>query len=318
MREAHHIPVLEREVCDALAPALGSQTTRVFVDATCGLAGHSRAVLDRLQPTLAVVFDRDPQAQAIAKTRLADAPCPVHFVPEPFSTLRDALEGLGITEVAAILADLGVSSMQFDEPQRGFSFRFDAPLDMRMDPSRGESAAELIARSSVESLTKLLRDFAEETDASRIARALVQAKPTRTQELADLVEQAMSAPQRRKLGKRIHPATRTFQALRIAVNAELDELDVLLRDAPGHLQGGGRLAIITFHSLEDRRVKQRFRQLSTAAQPPAGLPVPASELPSAPFRLPDGLARGVTPAKDELDRNPRARSARLRVLERVP
>jgi 16S rRNA (cytosine1402-N4)-methyltransferase len=263
-------------------------------------------------------LDRDPDALRIARTRLARFEPPIEFVRAPFSTLAAALSDRGISQVSAIVADLGVSSLQLDSPQRGFSFRHDGPLDMRMDPQAGLSAADLLATIDVPELTRVLRDFGEEPDAGRIARAIVAARPRTTGELTRVVEQAMSAPQRRKLGLRIHPATRTFQALRIRVNAELEQLDRFLADAPGLLTPGGRLAVITFHSLEDRPVKQRFRALGKGPELPPHLPLRAQELPQPEFRIPRGYAAGMTPSEDERATNPRARSARLRVLERSP
>src|SRR5690606_5717595 len=312
-----HIPVLELEVCRALAPALTrAGPTAILVDATCGLAGHVSALLRAAQPGRVIAFDRDPHALARARRRLADAPCRVDFVAAPVAQLVPELDRLAVDQVDAILADLGVSSLQFDSAERGFSLRRDAALDMRMDPSQGETAAELIARVDRDALTRILREFGEEPDARRIATAIVERRPQRTLELARVVEEAMSAPQRRKLGLRIHPATRTFQALRIAVNAEFDELDRLLSDAPSRLAPGGRLAMISFHSLEDRRMKQRFRELATPRGLPAGVPLRAEELPRAEFSIPSEFAKGLVPTAAEIDRNPRSRSARLRVLER--
>jgi 16S rRNA (cytosine1402-N4)-methyltransferase len=234
-----------------------------------------------------------------------------------FARVSEALRELGVATVQAMLADLGVSSLQLDAGSRGFSFRTGGPLDMRMDPGEGESAADFLARVDAKGLSRILRDYGEEPDATRIAAAIVDARPRTTLELADVVAAAMSHRQRRKLGTRLHPATRTFQAIRIHVNAELDELDRFLADAPPLLGAGGRLAIITFHSLEDRRVKQRFRALCRPEAPPAAVPVRAADLPAPSFRIPSGYARGVTPSDAETDANPRARSARLRVIERA-
>jgi 16S rRNA (cytosine1402-N4)-methyltransferase len=317
---AQHVSVLAREVGDALAPCLAARDDPpqgVYVDATCGLGGHAEAILRRFRPSLAVLFDRDPHALEHARRRLSGATCPLHFVQASFATLPTALANLEIREVAAIVADLGVSSLQLDDPGRGFSWRFDSPLDMRMDPTQGESAAELLARIGVPELTRILREYGEEPDAGRIARELVRRRPATTTELAQAVSDAMSAPQRRSLGTRIHPATRTFQALRIHVNGELDELDRLLADAPGMLMVGGRLAILSFHSLEDRRIKRRFRELAAAHRPPAGIPLAEHELPPAAFVIPAPYRQGKTPTAEETSANPRARSARLRVLERA-
>jgi 16S rRNA (cytosine1402-N4)-methyltransferase len=315
-----HVPVLEREVCRALVPALASDHVGaggVFVDATCGMAGHTRAVLACTRPRLVVGFDRDPVALSIAGDNLADLGVEIRLLDAPFSEIAERLREQGIVEVAAILADIGVSSLQLDDGARGFSWREDAPLDMRMDPRHGSGVADVIAALDVGELARILREYGDEPDARRIAQAIVKARPRTTFALAELVGTAMSAPARRKLGMRIHPATRTFQALRIHVNDELGELDRLLADAPELLGVGGRLAVISFHSLEDRRVKRRFAELSSPPPMPAHVPLRADELPLPRFRVPDGFARGVTASPTEIENNPRSRSARLRVLERV-
>ncbi len=315
--QTEHVPVLVREVCRALVPALGGPDG-VLVDATCGLAGHLIALIEAGRPARAFAFDRDPDARALARQRLDAAGAgDVILVDAPFSSMAERLRDDGVARVSAILADLGVSSLQLDRGARGFSWRVDAPLDMRMDPTHGRSAAEILAAIDVGALTRILRELGEEPDAARIATAVVAARPTTTSALAEVVSNAMSAPQRRKIGLRIHPATRTFQALRLYVNDELGELDRLLADAPALLAPGGRLGIISFHSLEDRRVKQRFAALSRPPPVPAHVPMRADELPRAKFALPPEFAKGVTAAPDELADNPRARSARLRVLERI-
>ncbi len=318
-----HESVLTREVCRALTPVLGRRTTNhrggggTLVDATTGLGGHVVALLAQVQPDRVVALDRDPEALAIARERLADQRCPITWIDAPFSELRARLAELGITGVEAILADLGVSSIQLDQGRRGFSFRASAPLDMRMDPRRSPSAAEVLAAIDEASLTRLLRDYGEEPDARRIAAAICRARPTTTGELADVVATAMSAPQRRKLGTRVHPATRTFQALRIHVNDELGELDRLLHDGPELLNVGGRMAVISFHP-RGGRVDKRGRQepASPLARPPA-IRRRARELPRPRRAIVQGFAGGVAPSDEELDSNPRARSARLRVLERI-
>ncbi|MEM9453226.1 MAG: 16S rRNA (cytosine(1402)-N(4))-methyltransferase RsmH [Myxococcota bacterium] len=332
---AAHISVLAQEVCAALVPALpptpgaasvevptaitgagGAVRPRVLVDATAGLGGHTAAVLRVTRPDRAILFDRDPEALARARERLAGAPCPVSFVHAGFATIAASLAALGIREVAAIVADLGVSSIQLDQPERGFSFRGDGPLDMRMDPTAGPSAAELLARIDVPRLTRILREYGEEPEARRIAAAVVEARPTTTRGLAQVVTTALDGRARRKRTGRIHPATRTFMALRIEVNDELGQLDRFLADAPSLLMVGGRLAVITFHSLEDRRVKRRWRALSRPVQPPAHLPLRERDLPRPRFIVAPGYAGGVTAGVEETEHNPRARSARLRVLER--
>ncbi|WAS92059.1 16S rRNA (cytosine(1402)-N(4))-methyltransferase RsmH [Nannocystis punicea] len=321
MSSEFHRPVLVREVCEALVPALVRAEAPVFVDATCGGAGHTLAVLAAYAdarpegPGLrAIALDRDEEALAEARQRL---PAEVELVHSSFGRLPEVLDAAGVTAATAILADLGVSSHQLDTGARGFSFQVDAPLDMRMDPSRGVPASQLLADISVAELTQVLRDYGEESDAARIATAIVAVRPTTTGVLAKVVAAAMSAPQRRKLGLRIHPATRTFQALRIRVNDELGELDRLLSAAPERLQVGGRLGIITFHSLEDRATKQRFTALTRAEQPPPGLPIAARDLPRPRFVVPAGWRQGAAPGDAEVAANPRSRSSRLRVLERA-
>lgn len=316
-----HNPVLVDAVCEALAAPFDSSAHRsksgVLLDLTCGGAGHTRALLRVLQPETVIAFDRDANALAAARDRLKDAPCEVVFVHAPFSSMHRELDAIGVSRVDAILADLGVSSHQLDTGARGFSFRLHGPLDMRMDPSRGQPLSTWLARLTAEELTRVLREFGEEPDSRRIATAIVSQRPQDTTELAEVVTQAMSARQRRHLGTRIHPATRTFQALRIMVNGEFDELDAMLRDAPERLQVGGRLAIISFHSLEDRRVKRTFRKLCENPALPHGVPIPDHERPKAPFRIAPSFRKGRMATDEERTSNPRSRSARLRVLERI-
>ncbi len=327
MAEDYHQAVLVDEVCAALGPCLRSvsglvrgRPARILVDATCGGGGHTLALVEAGCPDIVVALDRDEDAIAETTSRLApviDArEVELHMVHAPNSELANVLEQRGITQISALLADLGVSSHQLDCDARGFSFRRPAPLDMRMDRSRGETAADVLAVIDERELARVLRDYGEESDAGRIARAICQTRPQTTSALAECVSQAMSARQRRALGTRIHPATRTFQALRIHVNRELEQLDNLLRVGPELLAVGGRMGLITFHSLEDRPVKRRFSQLSRAPQPPAGLPIRDSELPRPRFCMPREH-RSVTPTDAELARNPRSRSSRLRVVERV-
>ncbi len=316
---AYHEPVLvepvQRIVTTGLAPR-DEPPQGVVLDATCGGGGHAAAILQVASPAAVILIDRDPDALAAARGRLADARCPVAFVHARFSQLASILDAQGVAEVACILADLGVSSHQLDAPSRGFSLRHDAILDMRMDPTTGPTAAEVLGELTADALGRILREYGEEPEARRIAEAIVRARPSRTAELARLVTDAMSAPARRRLGRRIHPATRTFQALRIHINGEFGELDQLLRDAPARLAARGRLGIISFHSLEDRPVKRTFKALSTPPDLPRGLPVPDHQIPSPRFRIPPEARGGVTASDAEIKANPRARSARLRVLER--
>lgn len=305
-------------VCAALEPALAREGAR-YVDLTLGGGGHAREICTRFAPARVWAFDRDREALAAGGTALqavVDGEDQLELVHAPFSQLRQHMMLAAVEGVDAILADLGVSSHQLDAAGRGFSFRGDAPLDMRMDRSRGHTAAELLDELELDELTAILRDYGQEPDARRIAQAIYDTRPRTTFALAQTVRDAMSARQLRKLGRRVNPATRTFQALRIAVNREFDELDTLLAEAPELLRPGGRLAVITFHSLEDGRVKSAFRRRTRVEQPPAGLPVAAADLPQADFVIPRGLARGVDPTPEETKQNPRARSARLRVLER--
>lgn len=320
-----HETVLAEPVAAALADAVhacsgrGEGDDAVVIDATCGAGGHTAALLARCTPTRVVLIDRDPAALAFARARLADADCPLEFRHASFSELTAVLDELGVDRIAGLIADIGVSSHQFDAGERGFSFRTDAPLDMRMDPTRGKTAAEHLAELDERGLTHVLKRYGEEPEARRLARAIVQARPQTTGALASVVESAMSARSRRQLGKRIHPATRTFQALRILVNAELDELEALLAAAPERLATGGRMAVISFHSLEDRLVKRRFAELSRAPEPPRGIPLTADQMPKAAFRIPGAIGRrGLVADEAERDRNPRSRSARLRVIERLP
>lgn len=322
MSGAYHLPVLVHEVCAALVPPLraaanAGSANPIVVDCTCGGGGHSEALLLAAAelPTKArfLALDRDPDALAHARQRLPT----LELHHRPFSQLAAVLADAHVPAATAILADLGVSSHQLDTGARGFSFQADAPLDMRMDPTRGVPLSTALADLDLATLTKILRELGEEPDAARIARGILAAKPQTTRALADVVRASMSAPRLRQLGLRINPATRTFQALRIYLNHELDELDQLLRDAPERLAVGGRLGIITFHSLEDRRVKQAFARLSRAASPPHGVPILAADLPRARFAIPDDFRHGVTPDEAELAANPRSRSSRLRVLERV-
>jgi len=278
-----------------------------YCDATIGLGGHARAILDRSAPHSRVVgIDRDSEVLALAKENLAPHGDRVRLVHAPFSRIRSVLEQAEALPLDGCIADLGVSSVQLDQPDRGFSFRRSGPLDMRMDRSQQETAADLLQRVDEEELARLLHDLGEERFARRIAREIARARENgeldTTSALSSLV--ARSVP-RREATK--DPATRVFQALRIAVNDELGELDRFLQAAPGCLRPGGRLVVIAFHSLEDRMVKRRFRALASGD---AGVP-------DAPrFRI---LTKHViTASEDEIARNPRARSAKLRAAERLP
>ena len=299
-----HTTVLLAEAVDALVQS----DDGVYVDGTFGRGGHARAVLARLSPRgRLVAFDKDPQALA-AGAALDDAR--LQRVHASFAAMREQLAALGITQLQGVLLDLGVSSPQLDDPARGFSFRFDAPLDMRMDTTRGETAADFLARADERQLTQVIRDYGEERFAVQVAKALVARRESgapirRTGELADVVAGAVKT---REPGQ--DPATRTFQALRIHVNAELEELEQGLNAALELLAPGGRLVVIAFHSLEDRIVKQ-FIARESRDEPDRRAPF----APPRPTRL-RALGR-IRPSAAEVAANPRARSAVLRVAERT-
>jgi len=291
-RQAGHVPVLLKEAIDFLAVRPGG----LYVDATVGLGGHSYEVARRLGRLGRLIgLDKDPAALERAQERLAqlgdEAPS-ITLVHDSFAALA---EHAGENEADGVLADLGVSSLQFDEPSRGFSFRAEGPLDMRMNPQAGQTAEQVVNQLSERELADLIYEFGEERRSRRIARAICRARPIRsTQHLAEVVSAAA-----RPMKPGIHPATQTFQALRIYVNQELDDLRKLLRAAPRVLKPGGRLVVISFHSLEDRIVKDAIR---------------------------DGVRDGtysvltkkpVTAGEDEVQRNPRSRSAKLRAAERL-
>ena len=290
-----HQPVMTAEVVRLLEPQRGG----LFVDCTTGLGGHSLALLEG-GATRVIGLDRDPDALPLASQRLAAFAGHVELVHSDYRQLGAVLDSRGITAVNGILADLGVSSMQFDAEGRGFSFRRDEPLDMRMDRSHGPTAADLIARAEEEDLANVIFQFGEERHSRRIARAIVRvrdAAPIRTTgALAEIVRR--SVPVRGY--QRIDPATRTFQALRIWVNRELEGLDVFLQDAARRLLAGARFVVITFHSLEDRIVKHTFRGLAAAGEAWQVL-----------------TRKPIGPGDEEVARNPRARSAKLRAIERL-
>jgi 16S rRNA (cytosine1402-N4)-methyltransferase len=291
-----HEPVMVAEVLEQLAPARGG----VFVDCTVGYGGHTRALLDA-GASRVIGLDRDPQALQHASAALTPYASRIELVHSDFRRLDDVLDARNITSVDGLLADLGVSSMQLDEAGRGFSFRRDEPLDMRMDPTSGETAADAIRDADERTLADVIYEFGEERHARRIARAIVEARsrtPIRTTgQLAEIVRRAIP----RRGYSRIDPATRTFQAIRIWVNRELDGLDVFLARAAHRLRPGGRMAVISFHSLEDRIVKHTLRSLQAAGEP--GLTIRTK--------------RPIVPSETEVERNPRARSAKLRAAERT-
>ncbi|GAB6932568.1 16S rRNA (cytosine(1402)-N(4))-methyltransferase RsmH [Calditerricola satsumensis] len=307
-----HEPVLLEEAVGALAV----RPDGVYVDCTVGGGGHSARIAERLGPDgLLIALDQDDAALEAAARRLAPYRDRVRLVKRNFRHLAAVLAELGIARVQGVLFDLGVSSPQFDEAERGFSYRFDAPLDMRMDPERPITAADLVNTLTEAELAELLRRYGEERFAKAIAREMVRARARKpietTGELVEIVKRAIPAPARRT-GP--HPARRTFQALRIAVNDELDALREGLEAAVAHLATGGRVAVITFHSLEDRICKQAFREWSRGCICPPGLPVCACGRRPLVRVL---TKKPIVPSEDEVRRNPRARSAKLRVAERV-
>ena len=301
-----HEPVLLQETL----AALDIRRDGIYVDGTFGRGGHSRAILERLGPTgRLIALDRDPQAgeaaREITDSRFA-------FFRRPFSSLTSVLEGEKTSLANGMLFDLGVSSPQLDDPARGFSFRADGPLDMRMDPQAGHSAAEWLATAEEKQIMEVIRDYGEERFAKQIAAAIVAARSRepllRTRQLADLVGEAVRT---REPGQ--DPATRTFQALRIHLNRELEEVSLMLPQALERLAAAGRLAIIAFHSLEDRIVK-RFLQQAARPEMPRRLPLRASEMPQPSLKI---IGRAVKASSEETRINPRARSAILRVAERT-
>jgi len=310
---AGHVPVLLDRVLELLAPAL-DRPGAVLVDATLGLGGHSEALL-RAHPQLTVVgLDRDRQALALSAERLADYADRSHLVHAVYDELPRVLDELGLVRIDGALFDLGVSSMQLDLAERGFSYAQDAPLDMRMNADDPLTAEEIVNSYPVPRLARILRDFGEERFALRVAQAIgrrrAEHRLTSTAELAELVREAIPAATRRTGG---HPAKRTFQALRIEVNGELAAVEAAIPAALRALNLGGRIVVLAYHSLEDRIVKRSFAELATDRTPP-GLPVPLAQ--SGPeIRL---LGRGAEQATEsEIAANPRAASVRLRAAERI-
>jgi len=307
-----HQSVLLEETLDVLNPRRGG----VFVDATLGMAGHTEAILLANPENVVIGLDQDADAVALATERLEPFADRVNIFHSSFSKLKGVLSKFGHEKVDGILADLGVSSLQLDNAQRGFSFRFDAPLDMRMDASAAvPTAAELLETLSGEEIANIIYRFGEERFSRRIARRIIERREagnpvTTTAELAELVERSV----RRSPKDKIHPATRTFQALRIAVNRETEVLEQFLVDAVDSLKTEGRLAIITFHSLEDRIVKQGFQRLSGKCQCPPKIP----QCVCGARKEVEILTRKPTvPGEEELAANPRSRSAKLRAVKKI-
>ncbi len=302
-----HVTVLLDEAVKALA----IKADGTYVDATFGRGGHSRRILSELNEKGRVVaLDRDPQAIA-AGAAIDDSR--FMLVHRAFGELAEAASEAGVGGVDGVLFDVGVSSPQIDDGERGFSFRYDAPLDMRMDTTQGETAAEWLARAEIRDITEVIRNYGEERFAFQIAKKVVAARLEQpivtTGQFAALVREAVRT---REPGQ--DPATRSFQALRIHINQELRQLEVALPQALGLLKPGGRLVVISFHSLEDRIVKNFMRDQSTADALPKGLPLRADQLPKPKLRL---VGKAMKPSAAEIDANPRARSAVMRVAEKL-
>lgn len=303
-----HIPVLLHEALTALC----IQHDGVYLDCTFGRGGHSRAILAELGANGRLIgFDRDPSAVAVARNLAQEDPR-FEIVHTAFSELETALDSLAVSRVHGILMDLGVSSPQLDEAERGFSFQADGPLDMRMDPTTGESAADWIARADADEIAHVLWVFGEERFSRRIARAIVEARQltpiVTTTQLSQIVTSAQPKKDQNK-----HPATRSFQGIRLYINGELTEVEQGLEAAMNRLEVGGRLAVISFHSLEDRLVKRALRD---ASRPPKGdprMPLPDS-VAQPKLKL---VGKAIKASPDELRLNPRARSAVLRIAERT-
>ena len=317
----NHEPVMVERITALLAVPAGAG---IIVDATIGAAGHAAALLAASGPEVHLLgFDRDPSALELAGRRLAAYGDRVHLVHGGYDELRASALPLveAVGPVKAVLYDLGVSSMQLDQSERGFSFRADAPLDMRMDPTAGQTAADLVASADVASLTRILREYGEERMAGRIAAAIVRARPTTTGQLAAVVLDAVPA---RVRYVKPHPATRTFQALRIAVNAELDRFGASLPQALELVEPavetaaapsqGGRIAVLSYHSLEDRIAKRHFADAATGCVCPPDLAMCLCGRTPLVRQLTRGVER---PGDVEVAANPRARSAKLRVVEKI-
>lgn len=288
----------------------------IYVDATLGLGGHAREILSRAKATNVIGIDQDTSALSLARERLSEFADRVKFVNANFSELRTILTALKVDKVHGIVADLGVSSLQMDSEERGFSFRFDAPLDMRMDLTADTpTAAELLATLSEEEIANIIYQYGEERFSRRIARRIVERRKlgepvTTTKQLVELVERSV----KRSPKEKIHPATRTFQALRIAVNHELEILERFLIDGVESLKTDGRFAVITFHSLEDRIAKRTFQKLSGKCFCPPRMP----QCICGKRKIIEIVTKKpVVPGDDEQKQNPRSRSAKLRVIRRI-
>ena len=313
MSHALHIPVLRDEMLSAVAPRDGE----TIIDGTFGAGGYSRALLDAASVRV-IAFDRDPHVKLLADALAREFPGHFLFLPARFSAMLTVLADVGVHAVDAIVLDIGVSSMQFDEDVRGFSFQREAPLDMRMS-AEGVSAADIVNSYDETDLARILYEYGEEKDSRRIARAIITARAlqpiTTTRQLADIIRGAVRGAARMK----IHPATRSFQALRIEVNQELAELEAALQAAEHLLKPGGRLVVVSFHSLEDRIIKQFMQRRSNpqgaiSRHSPAALIVDNAATTNTFVLTPK---HAIAPSEEEVSRNPRARSAKLRCATRT-
>jgi len=306
-----HFPVLYHEVINVLQPRSAGR----YVDGTLGAGGHAKGILEASSPNgLLLGLDIDPLALDLAQQRLNEFGERVIIVRASYTSLMEHLAALQWPPVDGILLDLGASSMQFDTPERGFSFQADAPLDMRFDPRNPTRAADLVNDLSEKELADLIFQYGEERHSRQVARAIVQARPIHTTlRLAEVVSAALTSRRKRKR-EHLHPATRTFQALRIAVNRELEALEACLPQAVSALAPGGRLAIIAFHSLEDRIVKQYFRRESRDCICPPDQPICTCGHVAV---LKEITRHPIQPQDAEIERNPRSRSSRLRVVEKL-
>jgi 16S rRNA (cytosine1402-N4)-methyltransferase len=307
MDDSPHQPVLYQEIIHALQPHAGGR----YVDGTLGAGGHARGIMEASAPDGQLLgLDVDPQALALARKNLAPYEGRIHLAQASYTSLSTQLAQLGWDAVDGILLDLGASSMQFDTPERGFSFLHDAPLDMRFGPHVPQTAADLVNKYSERELADLIYQYGEERNSRKIARAIVRARPIHTtRELVAVIEAV--SPRR---GERVHPATRTFQALRIAVNEEPASIEEVLPQAVAALRSGGRLAVISFHSLEDRIVKDYFREQSQDRVNPPYERIYAEERKAT---LKEVNRKPITPSEEEIKSNPRARSAKLRIAEKT-
>jgi len=306
MAHTPHRPVLYHEIILALQP----KNKGLYVDGTLGAGGHARGILEACAPDGRLLgLDVDPQALALARKTLAPYGERARLMQASYDSLNETLREIGWEKVDGILLDLGLSSMQLDTPERGFSFQYDAPLDMRFDPASPTTAADLVNTLPQDELANLIYRYGEERASRRIAQAIVKARPLRTtRQLAAVIETVLP----RK--GHIHPATQTFQALRIAVNQELERVENVLPQAVAALKSAGRLAIISFHSLEDRLVKEYFRRESRDCICPPRQPVCTCGHKAT---LKEISRKPITPGEAEIKANPRARSAKLRVVEKL-